>query len=182
MRKKNVEVKEDNNNVVFANDFIELVNKNATDVDSAIAYIDSHVEIVKYMPYMIKIKIAKLITDGAKTDCGYDYNTLDFITIDSYLRFWTNIKLRENNLFADHDILSHGCEYINAEKYIISKIPKSEIDEMIRIVQNEIKTSMESTQSNLAIYTNFVQNATALISAIAMQNNKELEEEVNAEN
>jgi hypothetical protein len=40
---------------------------------------------------------------------------------------------------------------------------------------------MESTQSNLAIYTNFVQNATALISAIATQN-KELEEEVNTEN
>jgi hypothetical protein len=181
MRKKNVEVKENNNNTIFANDFIELVNKNAKNADSVFEYIDSQVEVVKYMPYMIKIKIAKLITDGAKTDCGYDYNTLDFITTDSYLRFWTNIKLREDNLFADHDILSHGCEYINVEKYIISKIPSSEIDEMNRIIQNEIKTSMESTQSNLAIYTNFVQNATALISAIATQN-KELEEEVNTEN
>ena len=181
MRKKNVEVKEDNN-TVFANDFIERLNENAKDVDSAIAYINSHVEVVKYMPYMIKIKIAKLITDGAKTDCGYDYNTLDFITIDSYLRFWANIKLREDNLFADHDILSNGCKYINVEKYIISKIPRSEIEEMTRIVQNEIKTSMESTQSNLAIYTNFVQNVTALISAIATQNNEELEKEVDTEN
>lgn len=137
MQNKNIQkfVDKVNNSesAMSAKEFIDGLSKMKTD-DGINAYMNKHIKIYPYLPYQIKMTVAKVLVKASTFDDKGHFHVDScrkrILFVDAVLRYYTNIHLNSDEIFGEYDLVQKNGIY----DYVKSQIPERELMEFSAVV------------------------------------------------